>query len=107
MSLKECYEKMGADYEDVLSRLRSEGLVRKFAVKFLDDDSYAALKDAMAAGNALGAMAGQLFSAAGSADPVEALGKLKKLLDAGLIEQSEYDEKKKGGCTGDRGLKAV
>ena len=52
MSLKECYEKMGADYEDVLSRLRSEGLVRKFAVKFLDDDSYAALKDAMAAGNA-------------------------------------------------------
>ena len=74
----------------------------------------------MAAGNALGAMAGQLFSAAaagspaspaadaapsavpspektapaGSADPVEALGKLKKLLDAGLIEQSEYDEKK-------------
>lgn len=48
MSLKECYEKMGADYEDVLSRLRSEGLVRKFAVKFLDDDSYAALKDAMA-----------------------------------------------------------
>lgn len=24
MSLKECYDKMGADYEDVLSRLRSE-----------------------------------------------------------------------------------
>ena len=52
MNLKECYDKMGADFEDVLSRLRSEGLVRKFAVKFLDDDSYAALKDAMAAGNA-------------------------------------------------------
>ena len=75
----------------------------------------------MAAANALGAMAGPLFSAAaagspaspaadaapsavlspektapaGSADPVEALGKLKKLLDARLIEQSEYDEKKK------------
>ena len=27
-------------------------------------------------------------------DPVETLGKLKKLLDAGLIEQSEYDTKK-------------
>lgn len=26
MSLKECYDKMGADYEDVLSRLRSEVL---------------------------------------------------------------------------------
>lgn len=44
MSLKECYDKMGADYEDVLSRLRSEVLVRKFALKFLDDDSYANLK---------------------------------------------------------------
>ena len=43
MSLKECYDKMGADYEDVLSRLRSEVLVRKFALKFLDDDSYANL----------------------------------------------------------------
>jgi membrane protease subunit (stomatin/prohibitin family) len=29
-----------------------------------------------------------------ASDPVEVLGKLKKLLDAGLIEQSEYDAKK-------------
>ena len=43
---------MGADYEDVLSRLRSEVLVRKFALKFLDDDSYANLKAAMESGNA-------------------------------------------------------
>ena len=28
------------------------------------------------------------------ADPVEILGKLKKMLDAGLIEQAEYDAKK-------------
>ena len=52
MSLKECYDKMGADYEDVLSRLRSEVLVRKFALKFLDDDSYANLKAAMESGKA-------------------------------------------------------
>lgn len=52
MSLKEYYDKMGADYEDVLSRLRSEVLVRKFALKFLDDDSYANLKAAMESGNA-------------------------------------------------------
>lgn len=52
MSLKECYDKMGADYEDVLSGLRSEVLVRKFALKFLDDDSYANLKAAMESGNA-------------------------------------------------------
>lgn len=30
-----------------------------------------------------------------SDDPIEILGKLKKLLDAGLIEQSEYDSKKR------------
>ena len=29
-----------------------------------------------------------------SDDPVAVLGKLKQLLDAGLIEQSEYDAKK-------------
>lgn len=52
MNLKECYDEMGADYEDVLSRLRSEVLVRKFALKFLEDDSYANLKEAMADGNA-------------------------------------------------------
>ena len=45
MSLKECYDKMGADYEDVLSRLRSEVLVRKFALKYMDDECYAQLKE--------------------------------------------------------------
>ena len=30
-----------------------------------------------------------------AADPVEVLGKLKRLLDAGLIEQEEYDAKKR------------
>lgn len=33
-------------------------------------------------------------STASTEDPVELLGKLKKLLDAGLIEQAEYDSKK-------------
>ena len=39
MTVKECYEQMGADYEGVLGRLRSEGLIKKFAKKFLDDGS--------------------------------------------------------------------
>ena len=30
-----------------------------------------------------------------AADPVEVLGKLKRLLEAGLIEQEEYDAKKR------------
>ncbi len=52
MNLKECYDKMGADYDDVLTRLKSEVLVRKFALKFLDDDSYMNLKNAMDSKNA-------------------------------------------------------
>ena len=41
MTVKECYEKMGANYENVLSRLGgSEDLVKRFALKFLNDSSY-------------------------------------------------------------------
>ena len=41
MTVKECYEKMGANFENVLSRLGgSEALVKRFALKFLDDTSY-------------------------------------------------------------------
>ena len=36
---------MGADYEGVLGRLRSEVLIKKFAKKFLDDGSFRSLKD--------------------------------------------------------------
>lgn len=63
----------------------------------------------MAAGSIFGNMANQMFAPTArqgtqtpaqteapksSEDPIEVLGKLKKLLDAGLIEQSEYDAKK-------------
>lgn len=40
MTVRECYEQMGADYEGVLGRLRSEVLIKKFAKKFLDDGSF-------------------------------------------------------------------
>lgn len=43
MTLRECYDKLGGDYDEVISRLRSERLVQKFVVKFLDDGSYATL----------------------------------------------------------------
>ena len=45
MTVKECYEQMGADYEGVLGRLRSEVLIKKFAKKFLDDGSFRSLND--------------------------------------------------------------
>lgn len=47
MTLKECYSKMGGDYEAVLGRLRSEDRVRRFALKFLDDSSFTTLERSM------------------------------------------------------------
>ena len=44
MELKEVYEKIGGDYDDVVRRLMGEKLVRKFLLKFLDDKSYADLE---------------------------------------------------------------
>lgn len=40
MTLKECYAAMGADYDDVMSRLRTEERVQKFLLKILNDKSY-------------------------------------------------------------------
>lgn len=51
MTLKECYAAMGGDYEEVMGRLRSERLVQKFVLKFLDDGSYRLLCDSLAAGD--------------------------------------------------------
>ncbi len=40
MTLQECYERLGGNYEEVLSRMISDKLVEKFMLKFLDDKSY-------------------------------------------------------------------
>ena len=37
MTIQECYEAIGGNYEDVLRRLRSEALIRKFTLKFPAD----------------------------------------------------------------------
>lgn len=47
MTTKECYEKMGASYEDVLGRLGSEQMVNRFAKKFLSDKSFENLGEAL------------------------------------------------------------
>lgn len=47
MEIKECYEQMGANYENVLSRLGSDALIRRFASKFPDDTSFQSLEQAM------------------------------------------------------------
>ncbi len=51
MSIKEAYAEFGGDYEGVLSRLASDALVERFAIKFLADDSFPNLKQYLAEGN--------------------------------------------------------
>ncbi len=51
MTLQECYQAMEANYDDVLGRLRSERLIQKFMLKFLDDGSYDLLCASMDSGN--------------------------------------------------------
>ncbi len=47
MTIRECYELMGSDFDGVLRRLGSEAIISKFAVKFLNDPSFSDLKSAM------------------------------------------------------------
>ncbi|MCI8594724.1 MAG: Hpt domain-containing protein [Oscillospiraceae bacterium] len=51
MTLRDCYAAFGGNYDDVLGRLRSERMIQKFVLKFLDDASYETLCVAMAAQN--------------------------------------------------------
>lgn len=52
MTVKECYEQMDSNYNNVLERLGSESLVKRFALKFKDDLSFANLTNALEAGDA-------------------------------------------------------
>ena len=40
MNLRQCYDALGGDYDEVIGRLRSERLVQKFVLKFPADGSY-------------------------------------------------------------------
>ena len=47
MTMRECYEAIGGNYEAVLGRLHSEALIQRFTLKFLEDQSYLQLKQAL------------------------------------------------------------
>ena len=51
MNIEECYNRMGGDYAQVLLRLPSGALVKKFITKFLDDGTYQELCRAMEQGD--------------------------------------------------------
>ena len=52
MNIKECYDKMGADFNEVMQRLGSENFIKRFAIKFLDDSSYQMILDGIEAKDA-------------------------------------------------------
>ncbi len=43
MTLRECYEKMGGDYADVMERLTKEERISRYVVKFLEDTTFQTL----------------------------------------------------------------
>lgn len=51
MELRAFFAAVGGDYEQVLSRLPSENMIRRFLHRFPDDPSYASLKAALAQGD--------------------------------------------------------
>ena len=55
ISMREAYEKIGANYDDACARLMGGEMLARFALKFLDDESMDKLEAAMAAGDAKGA----------------------------------------------------
>ena len=40
MDVKQCYEKIGGNYDDVMSRLRTDERIKKFLLKVADDKSF-------------------------------------------------------------------
>jgi chemotaxis protein histidine kinase CheA len=51
MTVKEFYEEVGGDYDDIISRLRTEERISKFAGMFAKDESYNTLVKTLDEGN--------------------------------------------------------
>ena len=51
MTVRECYEAFGGNYDEVISRLRADDRVTRFLMKVVDDGSYKLLCDSIETGN--------------------------------------------------------
>lgn len=74
MTVIECYEKIGGDYENAMSRFKNEALVKRFLPMFLSDPSFQELTAALEKGDA-----GTAFRAAHTLKGVTANLSLAKL----------------------------
>ena len=48
LTLQECYVKIGGDYNDILHRFMNENMVRKFVLKFPQDNNMALFEESWA-----------------------------------------------------------
>lgn len=85
---------------DNWQKLQSANIMMQMAQNSGAGSTEAGVGIGIAAGTAMKKMAEEMFTATDSKencgnDPVELLTKLKKMLDAGLIEQDEYNAKKR------------
>ncbi len=55
MTIQECYQRMGGDYNEVVTRLLNERLVARFVCRFPEDRSYEQLVTCMKEGDREGA----------------------------------------------------
>ena len=51
MTLKECYDQMKGSYEEAKGRLMTDSMIERFIFKFLDDQTMANLRKAVAEGD--------------------------------------------------------
>lgn len=51
MTVQQCYEAFGGNYQEVISRLRTDERVARFLQKVVSDQSYQLLCDSIASGN--------------------------------------------------------
>lgn len=47
MNLEECYNAFGGSYQDMKHRLPQDAIIQRFLIKFLSDESYGMLDDAL------------------------------------------------------------
>ena len=77
MTVKECYDKMGGKYDEVMGRLRIEERVAKFLRMIVADQSYTLLCDSVASGNV-----GEAFRASHTLKGMCANLSLTRLMDS-------------------------
>ena len=89
MNINECYQAMGADYEEVFGRLRNERLITKFVLKFPGDPSFSQLQsnveEAFRAAHTLKGVAQNL----GFTPLYEATATLTEVLRAGNLPEDD------------------